>query len=95
METTLNSPEEQELTEIISSYSISETEVTTIPEYFSTSLDDILETEVTTVFVPPTGDYELLQSVKSIDYNLSLLTGLSIVMIVVLLCSVIIKTFFR
>lgn len=95
METTLNSPEEQELTEIISSYSISETEVTTIPEYFSTSLDDILETEVTSVSAPPTGDYELLQSVKSIDYNLSILTGLSIVMIVVLLCSVIIKTFFR
>lgn len=95
METTLNSPEEQEFTENISSYSISETEVTTISEFLSTSLDDIPETEVTTVSVPPTGDYELLQSVKSIDYNLSVLTGLSIVMIVVLLCSVIIKTFFR
>lgn len=97
METSITTTPEEELEELIDytlTYS-SETELTTFSEYFTTSLDDISETVSTSVSAPQTGDSELLQSVKSIDYNVSLLTGLSIIIIVVLLCNVIIKTFFR
>lgn len=97
METSITTTPEEELEELIDytlTYS-SETESTTFSEYFTTSLDDISETVSISVSAPQTGDSELLQSVKSIDYNLSVLTGLSIIIIVVLLCNVIIKTFFR
>lgn len=97
METSITTTPEEELEELIDytlTYS-SETESTIFSEYFTTSLDDISETVSISVSAPQTGDSELLQSVKSIDYNLSVLTGLSIIIIVVLLCNVIIKTFFR
>ena len=97
METSITTTPEEELEELIDytlTYS-SETDSTTFSEYFTTSLDDISETVSTSVSAPQTGDSELLQSVKSIDYNVSVLTGLSIIIIVVLLCNVIIKTFFR
>lgn len=97
METSITTTPEEELEELIDytlTYS-SETESTTFSEYFTTSLDDISETVSISVSASQTGDSELLQSVKSIDYNLSVLTGLSIIIIVVLLCNVIIKTFFR
>lgn len=97
METSITTTPEEELEELIDytlTYS-SETESTTFSEYFTTSLDDISETVSISVSAPQTGDSELLQSVKSIDYNVSVLTGLSIIIIVVLLCNVIIKTFFR
>lgn len=97
METSTTTTPEEVLEELIDhtlTYS-SETESTTFSEYFTTSLDDISETVSISVSAPQTGDSELLQSVKSIDYNVSVLTGLSIIIIVVLLCNVIIKTFFR
>lgn len=94
METSITTTPEEELIDYTLTYS-SETESTTFSEYFTTSLDDISETVSISVSAPQTGDSELLQSVKSIDYNLSVLTGLSIIIIVVLLCNVIIKTFFR
>ncbi len=97
METSITTTPEEELEELIDytlTYS-SETESTTFSDNFTTSLDDISETVSISVSAPQTGDPELLQSVKSIDYNLSVLTGLSIIIIVVLLCNVIIKTFFR
>lgn len=97
METSITTTPEEELEELID-YTLAyspETESTTFSEYFTTSLDDISETVSISVSAPQTGDPELLQSVKSIDYNVSVLTGLSIIIIVVLLCNVIIKTFFR
>lgn len=94
METSITTTPEEELIDYTLTYS-SETESTTFSEYFTTSLDDISETVSISVSAPQTGDSELLQSVKSIDYNVSVLTGLSIIIIVVLLCNVIIKTFFR
>lgn len=97
METSITTTPEEELEELIDytlTYS-SETESTIFSEYFTTSLDDISETVSISVSAPQTGDSELLQSVKSIDYNVSVLTGLSIIIIVVFLCNVIINTFFR